>query len=80
MNSKARFHLLYTRRGDFIRRYIEGVTSRKKKITSGVGEGGVAGEGRVIIERLFTDRTAFAVGTFLDTILTQSLSHSINKI
>ena len=39
-----------TRSNDFIHRYIEGVTSHKRKITSGVavsGEGGVAGERRV---------------------------------
>ena len=61
MNSKARFHLahacivspkrgsaLNTRRNDFIRKYIERVTSRKRKNRFGSRCDGVPGEGRVL--------------------------------
>ena len=49
--SPKRGSALNTCSNDFIRTYIGRVTSRKRKITLGVavrGEGGVAGEGRVV--------------------------------
>lgn len=65
VNSKARFYTYFyacfispkcgsalnTHGNDFIRTYIGRMTSRKRKIVSGIavkGEGGVAGEGRVV--------------------------------
>ena len=51
ITSSKRSSVLNTCSNDFIRRYMEHVTSRKRKIALGVamsGEGGIAGEGRVI--------------------------------
>ena len=46
--SLKRSSVLNTRSNDFIRRYIERVTSRKRFESHWRGDGGVAGEGTVV--------------------------------